>query len=256
MIRMSLNPMLACCLVSLMLSACTQNQPAATKTTDENQTLTAADVKPLVNRVLTQAEQDELTPDQVMTLLKEGNQRFISGTLTSRNHSKQVRESALGQYPKAIILSCIDSRIPVEDVFDRGIGDIFVARVAGNFENTDILGSMEFACKVSGAKLVFVLGHEHCGAINGAIDGVELGNITPMLANIKPAIDHFAKYDGDKTSQNKKFVQMVTAQNVRGTIDRIRINSPILKEMEAKGEIKIVGGVYNMDTGEVDFFEK
>lgn len=256
MIRKNLNPLMACCLMSLMLSGCMQNQPAATKATDENDSQSASNAKPLVNRVLTQAEQQELTPDQVITLLKEGNQRFVSGTLTSRSHTKKVRESALGQYPKAIVLSCVDSRIPVEDVFDRGIGDIFVARIAGNFENTDILGSMEFACKVSGSKLVFVLGHEHCGAIRGAIDGVKLGNITSMLANIEPAIDHFEKYDGEKTSKNKKFVEMVTEQNVRGTIDRIRKNSPILKEMEAQGKIKIVGGIYNMDTGTVSFLEE
>tara|TARA_R110002111_G_scaffold2705_3_gene17896 strand:- start:25325 stop:26098 length:774 start_codon:yes stop_codon:yes gene_type:complete len=257
MIRMSLNPLLACCLFAWMISGCAQSQPtAADDKKTETVVETVADVKPLVNRVLTQAEQNALTPDQVITLLKDGNQRFVAGTLTARNHSKQVRDAALGQYPKAIILSCVDSRIPVEDVFDRGIGDIFVARVAGNFENTDILGSMEFACNLSGAKLVFVLGHEHCGAIRGAIDGAKLGNITAMLTNIKPAIDHFKDYDGDKTSQNVKFVEMVTKQNVLGTIDRIRINSPVLKEMEAKGEIKIVGGIYNMDSGEVSFIEE
>ncbi|QDV19144.1 Carbonic anhydrase 2 [Gimesia panareensis] len=254
MIRMSLNPLLPCCLLTLLLSACAQEQPSATGTSDSGSS-TVDDVKPLVNRVLTQEEQAELTPDQVLTLLKEGNQRFVAGTLTARDHSKLVREAALGQYPKAVILSCLDSRIPVEDVFDRGIGDIFVARVAGNFENTDILGSMEFACKVSGSKLVFVLGHESCGAIRGAIDGVELGNITAMLANIKPAVDHFKNYEGDQTSQNPEFVKMVTKQNVLSTIDRIRTNSPILKEMELQGDIKIVGGIYNMDTGEVTLLE-
>jgi carbonic anhydrase len=255
---MILNPMLACCLGFLILTGCTQNnkQPSATKTSNKTDGEIEVDVKPLVNRVLTQEEQNALTPDQVLTLLKEGNQRFVEGTLTARDHSKQVREAALGQYPKAVILSCLDSRVPVEDVFDRGIGDIFVARVAGNFENTDILGSMEFACKVAGSKLVFVLGHESCGAVNGAIDGVELGNITAMLANIQPAVDHFKEYKGDRTSQNPEFVKMVTAQNVLGTIDRIRINSPILKEMEDQGEIKIVGGIYNMQTGEVKLLEE
>lgn len=255
MIRMSLNPLLTCCLLTLLLSACAGEQPSAT-TSSENSSPTAGDTKPLVNRVLTQEEQANLTPEQVLTLLKEGNQRFVAGTLTARDHSKQVRDAALGQYPKAVILSCLDSRIPVEDVFDRGIGDIFVARVAGNFENTDILGSMEFACKVSGSKLVLVLGHESCGAIRGAIDGVELGNITAMLANIKPAIDHFKSYDGEKTSRNPEFVKMVTKQNVLATIDRIRTNSPILKEMELQGDIKIVGGIYNMETGQVDLLEQ
>ena len=208
---------------------------------------------PLVERVLTQAEQAKLTPDEVLGLLRNGNERFVAGTLTTRDHSKLVRDAALGQFPKAVILSCLDSRIPVEDVFDRGIGDVFVARVAGNFENTDILGSMEFACKASGAKLVFVLGHEQCGAIKGAIDGVDLGNITPMLANIQPAVKHFADYAGSKSSKNEEFVHMVAVQNVRMTIDDIRKKSPILKEMETKGEIKIAGGMYNMSTGKVEF---
>ncbi|MFH1299596.1 MAG: carbonic anhydrase family protein [Planctomycetota bacterium] len=258
MIKKSPNPLLSCCLFVILLTGCAQNQPAATKAeaTEEKNSEVEVDVKPLVNRVLTQAEQNALTPDQVLTLLKEGNQRFVAGTLTARDHSKLVREAALGQYPKAVVLSCLDSRVPVEDVFDRGIGDIFVARVAGNFENTDILGSMEYACKVAGSKLVFVLGHERCGAVNAAIDGVELGNITAMLANIKPAVDHFKDYKGEKTSTNREFVKMVTAQNVLGTIDRIRINSPILKEMEQKGEIKIVGGIYNMQTGEISMLEE
>ncbi len=255
MLRMSLNPLLTCCLLTVLLTSCAKEQPAANQAS-ENGAETIDDVKPLVNRVLTQEEQAQLTPEQVLTLLKEGNQRFVAGTLTARDHSKLVREAALGQYPKAVILSCLDSRIPVEDVFDRGIGDIFVARVAGNFENTDILGSMEFACKVSGSKLVFVLGHESCGAIRGAIDGVELGNITAMLANIKPAVEHFKDYEGEQTGQNPEFVKMVTKQNVLATIDRIRTNSPILKEMELQGDIKIVGGIYNMDTGTVTMLEE
>ncbi|KAA0141556.1 carbonic anhydrase [Gimesia chilikensis] len=255
MLRMSLNPLLTCCLLTVLLTSCAKEQPAANQAS-ENGAETIGDVKPLVNRVLTQEEQAQLTPEQVLTLLKEGNQRFVAGSLTARDHSQLVREAALGQYPKAVILSCLDSRIPVEDVFDRGIGDIFVARVAGNFENTDILGSMEFACKVSGSKLVFVLGHESCGAIRGAIDGVELGNITAMLANIKPAVEHFKDYEGEQTGQNPEFVKMVTKQNVLATIDRIRTNSPILKEMELQGDIKIVGGIYNMDTGTVTMLEE
>jgi carbonic anhydrase len=169
----------------------------------------------------------------------------VSGTLTSRDHSKQVREAAFGQYPKAVILSCLDSRIPVEDVF--------VARVAGNFENIDILGSMEFGCKVAGSKLILVLGHEHCGAVKGAIDDVELGNITPMLKNIRPAVEHFTAYEGDRSSENEEFVHMVAEKNVRLTIADIREQSPILREMESKNEIRIVGGLYGMDTGTVTF---
>jgi len=210
---------------------------------------------PLVERVLTQEEQANLTPDEVLSQLKSGNRRFVAGTLTSRDHSAQVRDAATGQFPKAMVLSCVDSRIPVEDVFDRGIGDIFVARVAGNFENTDILGSTEFATKVSGAKLVLVLGHEYCGAVIAAIDGAELGNITPMLENIKPAIEALSSYKGDKTSKNADFVHEVTKKNVLLTIADIRTRSPILKQMEDAGEIKIVGALYDMHTGEVDFLD-
>lgn len=231
------------CLISVLWSGCTQDQRPAT----------TADVKPLVERVLTQEEQNALTPDEVLQLLKEGNGRFVSGTLTSRDHSQQVREAAHGQFPKAVILSCVDSRVPVEDVFDRGIGDIFVGRVAGNFENPDLLGSLEFACNVSGSKLVLVLGHEGCGAIKAAIDDVELGNITSMLENIRPAVEYFSEYEGDKTSQNEEFVHMVAEQNIRLTIEDIRKDSPILKEMEENGDIKIVGGMYDLNTGQVSF---
>jgi carbonic anhydrase len=153
-----------------------------------------------------------------------------------------------------VILSCLDSRIPVEDVFDKGIGDLFVARVAGNFVNTDILGSMEFGCKVSGAKLILVLGHESCGAVKAAIDNVKLGNITGMLGNIEPAVARSQDFKGDKTSSNPAFVEYVAKNNVLNTIETIRKKSPILKEMEDKGEIKIVGAYYSLKTGEVSFF--
>ncbi len=245
MARKRLIVIVTACLISVLWSGCTQDQRPAT----------TADVKPLVERVLTQEEQNALTPDEVFELLKEGNGRFVSGTVTSRDHSKQIRDAANGQFPKAVILSCIDSRVPVEDVFDRGIGDIFVGRVAGNFENTDLLGSLEFACSVSGSKLVLVLGHENCGAIKGAIDGVELGNITSMLENIRPAIEYFSGYEGDKTSQNEEFVHMVAEQSIRITIEDIRQDSPILREMEENGDIKIVGGMYDMNTGQVSFLD-
>ncbi len=208
----------------------------------------------LVEEVLSEAQQAALTPDEVIRLLKDGNDRFMANDLTERNHSKQVRNSTYAQYPKAIVLSCVDSRVPVEDVFDRGIGDIFVARVAGNFVNTDILGSMEFACKVSGSKLILVLGHEHCGAVKAAVDDVKLGNITPMLQNIRPAVESIT-YDGDRSSKNAEFVHMACTSNVRRTIEQIRENSPILKEMEEKGEIKIVGAVYDMDDGKVSWLQ-
>jgi carbonic anhydrase len=210
---------------------------------------------PVVGHVLMQHEQQALTPDDVLRILKAGNQRFVSGTLTKRNHTAQVRAAAGGQLPEAMILSCIDSRIPVEDVFDRGIGDVFVARVAGNFENTDILGSMEFATKLSGAKLVLVMGHEDCGAIKAAIDRAELGNITAMLENIRPAIDALSGYTGDKTSANPEFVHLVAKKNVTLTMDRIRKRSPILRTMEEQGQIKITGALYEMTSGRINFFD-
>ena len=209
----------------------------------------------LVEDVLTAEEQAALTPDMVIQSFKEGNGRFMRNDLTTRNHSEQVRKSTNAQYPKAIVLSCVDSRVPVEDVFDRGIGDVFVARVAGNFENTDILGSMEFATKVSGAKLILVMGHEGCGAIKAAIDQAKLGNITAMLENIKPAVDSLSSYEGDQTSANPEFVHLVTEKNVRLSIDDIRQRSPILKEMEEQGQLKIAGALYDMDTGAVEFFD-
>lgn len=210
----------------------------------------------LVEDVLTREEQARLTPAKVLQLLQEGNARFVNGEVTLRNHKEQVRRAAANQFPKAIVLSCVDSRVPVEDVFDRGIGDMFVARVAGNFVNTDILGSMEFACKVSGAKLILVLGHEHCGAVKGAIDAVELGNITAMLEKIKPAVESFAGYENDKTSANAEFVHLVAQKNVELNIAKIRQESPILQEMEAGGEITIVGAMYDMTTGQVSFMEE
>ena len=227
-----------------------QNAPEKSHTSESPST---DEVKPLVEKVLSAEEQAALTPDKVLEMLSEGNKRFMNSNLTARDHSAQVRNSTNAQYPKAIVLSCVDSRIPVEDVFDRGIGDLFVARVAGNFENIDLLGSMEFACKVSGSKLILVMGHEHCGAVKAAIDDVELGNITEMLANIKPAVTLVLDYDGEKTSKNEDFVDKVCKKNVERTISDIRSLSPILKEMEDNGEIKIVGAVYDMDTGEVVF---
>jgi carbonic anhydrase len=210
--------------------------------------------EPLIERVLSLDEQKRLSPDDVLKSLMDGNKRFCAGSLTLRDHSKQIRAAVSGQFPKAIILSCIDSRVPVEDVFDKGIGDLFVARVAGNVVNEDILGSMEFSCKVSGAKLVLVIGHEYCGAIKGAIDNVQLGNLTTLLKKIDPAVQACRHYTGEKTSKNPDFVDMVIRENVKLTVQNIRKHSPILKEMEEAGEIKIVGSYYDMDNGEVTFF--
>ncbi len=213
-----------------------------------------AHLLPRSKRVLTQKEQQALTPEEILYLMKAGNQRFIEGTLTQRNHSKQIRAAANGQFPKAVILSCLDARIPVEDVFDCGIGDLFVARVAGNFANTDILGSMEFGCKVAGAKMVLILGHSNCGAVNATIDGAELGNITSMLANIRPAVDS-VKYDGERTSSNAEFADKVTEANVRLTLNYIRNNSPVLRDLEDSGRIKLVGAIYEMKSGKVSFLK-
>jgi carbonic anhydrase len=211
--------------------------------------------QPLIEKVLTAEEQKQLTPDQVIASLKEGNKRFCSGTLTMRDHSKQIRDAVSGQFPKAVVLSCVDSRVPIEDVFDKGIGDMFVARVAGNIVNDDILGSMEFSCKVSGAKLVLVMGHEYCGAIKGAIDNVQLGNLTGLLKKIRPAVERCCDFPGEQTSKNPQFVDRVVRENVKVTVNNIRNQSPILKEMEDKGEIKIIGAYYDMDNGQVTFYE-
>ncbi|TXN35217.1 carbonic anhydrase [Flagellimonas hymeniacidonis] len=207
----------------------------------------------LVESVLTKEEQEALTPNKVFEILRAGNERFVRSDLTARDHSVQIRESVRAQYPKAIVLSCVDSRVPVEDVFDKGIGDIFVARVAGNFINDDILGSMEFATKVAGAKLILVMGHENCGAIHAAIDGAQLGNITDMLDNIKPAVAMSTVAEGPRTSGNRLFVHEVSENNVRNALKKIVTDSPIIKELLDQGEIDIKGAVYDMDTGVVNF---
>lgn len=205
------------------------------------------------NTAITQDIQAGLAPKAVLEDLLEGNNRYVNNNLTSSNVTNLVEQTTGGQFPKAVVLSCIDSRVPVEMVFDQTIGDIFVARVAGNFENVDILGSMEYSCKVAGSKLVFVLGHESCGAVKAACDGVELGNITDMLSKIAPAVRVSAdQVDGETNSSNKEFVAQTVANNVRMTMDRIREKSPILAEMEKNGEIQIVGGVYSLHTGEVE----
>lgn len=204
--------------------------------------------------IMSKEEQDALTPDGVLQEFIAGNERFRKNDLTKRPHSEAIRKAVTGgQFPKAMVLSCLDSRVPVEDVFDQGLGDVFVGRVAGNFVNTDLLGSMEFACKVAGAKLILVMGHQHCGAVKGAIDNVEMGNITHMLANIKPAVMLSAKYKGEKSSANEQYVKVVAQHNVLNTIAQIRKRSPILKQMEDNGQIKIVGAFYTLRTGELQF---
>jgi len=237
--------------VIFILSCNTQTPTEEKQTNDTAKKASVTTDAPLREKVLTAEEQKRLTPDSVLRSLMAGNKRFMNSELTARDHSAMVRNAASGQYPKAVILSCLDSRIPVEDVFDKGIGDIFVGRVAGNFVNEDLLGSMEFGCKVSGAKLILVLGHESCGAIKAAIDNVKLGNITAMLSKIQPAIKKSQDFTGQKDSKNDAFVEYVTKNNVRNTIETIKAKSPILKDMADKNEIKIVGAYYNLKTGEV-----
>src|SRR4051812_22068648 len=232
--------------------SCHNATPNTPLVADTNATTTFKSApKPVREKVLTIAEQQALTPDTVIKILSDGNRRFMNNDLTARDHSALVRDAAKGQYPKAVVLSCLDSRIPVEDIFDRGIGDIFVARVAGNIVNEDILGSMEFGCKVSGAKLIVVMGHQHCGAIKAAIDNVNMGNITAMVTKIKPAVATSQDFKGEKISKNSDFVDYVSKNNVKNTIETIKVKSAILKEMAEKGEIKIVGAFYNLTTGEV-----
>jgi len=202
---------------------------------------------------LTKAQRDKLSPEDILALMKKGNQRFYSGQRENHDFLAQQRASAKGQYPAAVLLSCIDSRAPAETILDLGIGDIFNSRVAGNVENPDILGSMEFACKVAGAKVVLVMGHTACGAIKGAIDNVELGNLTGLLARIKPAVAA-TTFAGERTSTNSAFVDAVARKNVELVMEGIRRDSPALADMEAHGAVKIAGAMYNLETGVVDFF--
>lgn len=205
------------------------------------------------NIAITKDVQGALSPNGVLQDLLEGNNRFVSGNIEGADNAALVSQTTGGQFPKAVVLSCIDSRVPVETVLDQAIGDIFVARVAGNFENVDILGSLEYSCKAAGSKLVLVLGHESCGAVKAACDGVELGNITAMLDNIMPAVRKSAdEVEGEANSSNEIFVAKTVENNVKLTIDRIREKSSILKEMEDNGEIAIVGGVYSLQTGKVE----
>lgn len=204
-------------------------------------------------KTLTKELQESITPEQALELLEQGNKRFVNNLKANRNLLQQANETSEGQHPFAIILSCIDSRTSAEIIFDQGLGDIFSVRIAGNIINEDILGSMEFACKVAGSKIITVLGHSHCGAIRGACDRVEMGNLTNLLAKIRPAIDDEKTVTENRDSSNEEFVEKVTLINVKRTLDSIVQRSPILKEMLEKREILLVGGVHNIATGEVEF---
>jgi len=199
--------------------------------------------------------QSSLTPDMALQILKEGNQRFINNLKANRNLLQQVNETSAGQFPFATILSCIDSRTSAELIFDQGLGDVFSIRIAGNILNEDILGSMEFATKVVGTKIIVVLGHTKCGAIVGACNHVELGNLTTLLKKIQPAIDRETVTIEQRDGNNTGFVNRVTELNVGLTIERIRSESPIVAELEQQGAIKIIGGMYDVETGAVTFYE-
>ncbi len=198
----------------------------------------------------TKETQSALTPQSTLQMLKDGNQRFLDNNKADRDHHGQVKTTSGGQYPMAVVLSCIDSRVPVEIVFDQGIGDIFSARLAGNIVNEDVLGSMEYSCKVAGSKVVMVLGHTKCGAVTAACKHVELGNITALLSKIKPAVDELVKPDVELTSE---IIEDVVVLNVKNAMEQIRQESEILKEMEDNGEIIIVGAVYDVASGGVAY---
>jgi len=192
--------------------------------------------------------QDDLTPQLALKLLTDGNDRFIKNLKTQRNLKEEAIKTSTGQYPFAVILSCIDSRVPVELVFDQGIGDVFSTRIAGNIVNEDVLGSLEYSCKVAGSKLLVVMGHTKCGAVTAACKHVELGNITALLSKIKPVVNSVI---GDK-EVDENAIEAVAVENVKLSIERIRKESPILAELEQQGEIKIVGSIYDVATGKVD----
>ena len=197
-----------------------------------------------------------LTPERALYYLKEGNERFINNLKLNRNLLQQANNTSQGQFPFATILSCIDSRTSAELIFDQGLGDVFSIRIAGNIVNEDILGSMEFATKLVGTKIILVLGHTKCGAITGACNGVELGHLTALLRKVQPAIARETQTTTNRTGTNRTFVERVTALNVHHTIDRIRQESPIVAALEKEGKIRVVGAMYNVKTGQVTFYDE
>ena len=206
-------------------------------------------------KTLTKEMQNAITPSMALDLLKDGNKRFMNNLKVNRNLLQQANETSDGQHPFAVILSCIDSRTSAELIFDQGLGDIFSVRIAGNIINEDILGSMEFGCKVAGSKIIVVLGHTKCGAVKGACDHVEMGNLTGLLSKIRPAVEDELTTTGNRSSANSEFVENVATINVKRTVKSILERSTILKEMIEKREIGLVGGIHDITTGEVTFFE-
>ena len=206
-------------------------------------------------KTLTKEMQSAITPSVALEILKEGNKRFVSNLKINRNLLQQANETSDGQHPFAVILSCIDSRTSAELIFDQGLGDVFSVRIAGNIVNEDILGSMEFGCKVAGAKIIVVLGHTKCGAVKGACDNVALGNLTGLIAKIKPAVDQESVTAENRNSSNGVFVENVAELNVSLSVKNILLKSPIIADMVKNGDIGIVGGIHDIATGEVNFFE-
>ena len=240
---MNLLPRYGAALLALALGGCCTTS-TTTSSTPQRRDLAAL-----------KAEQAALTPAQVLESLQQGNERFASGKAKPRDMRHDQEITAAGQFPHAVILSCIDSRAPAEFIFDQGLGNLFNARIAGNVANNDIVGSMEFACAAAGAKLVLVMGHTRCGAVMGASDHVEMGNLTGLLDRIQPAVQAVHDVPGERNSTNEKFVEAVAEANVRLTVARIRELSPILRDLETAGKIQIVGCIYNLETGRVQFLQ-
>ena len=207
------------------------------------------------DEIVSKAVQGALAPDAIIAALQKGNERFLKGELTDYDFRAQMKKTAKGQHPACILLGCIDSRVIPEIAFDVTIGDVFDARVAGNVVGPDVAGSLEYACAKAGSKLILVAGHTNCGAVKGAIDGVKLGNLTGLLAKIKPAIDALEEFPGAHTSENSDFVDAVVRKNVELTIEQIRIVSPVLKKLEDEKKIAIRGCIYNVSTGKAEFLK-
>jgi carbonic anhydrase len=248
----------ATALIMTGLVACNENTEKEV-TTEEVPTVAVQELEKPVKSILTAEDQADMSPAEIIGRLKKGNENFVNNNLTRRDHSAQRVEAMLGQYPKAIVLSCVDSRVPVEDVFDLGIGDIFVARVAGNIENEDMVGSMEFATAVAGSKVVIVMGHTSCGAVKSSIDKVDakslnMNSLAALLEKIEPSMSG-VETDGERKSSNVQFTNDVIEKNAIRTVQDIRDTSPVMAQMEDRGEIIIVSAVYDMETGKVTFHD-
>lgn len=203
----------------------------------------------------TRSSQAAMTPSGALQVLQDGHQRFLDDAMLERDLHAQVKATAEGQYPYGVVLGCVDSRVPVEIVFDQGIGDLFVPRIAGNYVEADLLGSMEFATAVAGSKIIVVLGHSSCGAVKGAIDYVELGNLTHTLSNIAPAMYMVKGFEGQRTSSNKEFVSAVVEANVRRNVQAISDRSPVMRDLVEQGDLLVVGAVYDLKTGQIQWLE-